>query len=55
MAKRALLIRDRRRRVEQIADAQPIGETAICYAFPVLTTNALDFRRMPGCDVEVLE
>jgi hypothetical protein len=32
-----------------------IGATAIRYGFPVLTTNAADFRRMPGCDVEVLE
>ena len=32
-----------------------IGETTIRYGFSVLTTNAADFRRMPGCDVEVLE
>ena len=32
-----------------------IGATAICHGFPVLTTNAADFRRMPGCTVEVLE
>jgi tRNA(fMet)-specific endonuclease VapC len=32
-----------------------IGATAIRYGFSVLTTNAADFRRMPGCDVEVLE
>jgi len=32
-----------------------IGATAIRYGFPVLTTNAADFRRMPGCAVEVLE
>jgi tRNA(fMet)-specific endonuclease VapC len=32
-----------------------IGATAIRYGFPVLTTNAGDFRRMPGCDVEPLE
>ena len=31
-----------------------IGATAIRHGFPVLTTNASDFRRMPGCDVEVL-
>ena len=32
-----------------------IGATAIRYGFPVLTTNAADFRRMPGCAVEALE
>jgi len=32
-----------------------IGATAIRHGFPVLTTNAADFRRMPGCTVEVLE
>jgi tRNA(fMet)-specific endonuclease VapC len=32
-----------------------IGATAIRYGFPVLTANAADFRRMPGCAVEVLE
>jgi predicted nucleic acid-binding protein len=32
-----------------------IGATAIRHGFPVLTTNATDFRRMPGCSVEVLE
>ena len=32
-----------------------IGATAIRHGFPVLTTNAADFRRMPGCDVEVLQ
>jgi tRNA(fMet)-specific endonuclease VapC len=31
-----------------------IGATAIRYGFPVLTTNAADFGRMPGCQVEVL-
>ena len=31
-----------------------IGATAIRHGFPVLTTNAADFRRMPGCTVEVL-
>ena len=32
-----------------------IGATAIRHGFPVLTTNAADFRRMPGCTVEALE
>jgi predicted nucleic acid-binding protein len=32
-----------------------IGATAIRYGFPVLTTNAADFGRMPGCQVEALE
>ena len=32
-----------------------IGATAIRHGFPVLTTNAADFRRMPGCVVETLE
>ena len=32
-----------------------IGATAIRHGYPVLTTNAADFRRMPGCAVEVLE
>ncbi len=32
-----------------------IGATAIRHGFPVLTTNAADFRRMPGCAVEALE
>jgi tRNA(fMet)-specific endonuclease VapC len=32
-----------------------IGATAIRHGFPVLTTNAADFRRMPGCDVESLD
>jgi tRNA(fMet)-specific endonuclease VapC len=32
-----------------------IGATAIRHGFPVLTTNASDFRRMPGCDVELLQ
>ena len=32
-----------------------IGATAIRHGFAVLTTNAADFRRMPGCDVEALE
>ena len=31
-----------------------IGATAIRHGFPVLTTNAADFRRMPGCVVEAL-
>ena len=32
-----------------------IGATAIRHGYPVLTTNAADFRRMPGCAVEALE
>ena len=32
-----------------------IGATAIHHGFPVLTTNAADFRRMPGCNVEALK
>ena len=32
-----------------------IGATAIRHGFPVLTTNATDFRRMPGCIVEALD
>jgi predicted nucleic acid-binding protein len=32
-----------------------IGATAIRYGFAVLTTNAADFRRMPGCLVEAAE
>jgi predicted nucleic acid-binding protein len=32
-----------------------IGATAIRHGYPVLTTNAADFRRMPGCAVEVLQ
>ena len=32
-----------------------IGAAAIRRGFAVLTTNAADFRRMPGCTVEVLE
>lgn len=31
-----------------------IGATAIRQGFAVLTTNANDFRRMPGCQVEAL-
>ena len=31
------------------------GVTPIRHGFPVLTTNAADFRRMPGGTVEVLE
>lgn len=31
-----------------------IGATAIRHGFPVLTTNAADFNRMPGCRVEAL-
>jgi len=32
-----------------------IGATAIRFGFAVLTTNAADFRRMPGCQVEAAE
>jgi len=32
-----------------------IGATAIRHHFPVLTTNAADFGRMPRRTVEVLE
>jgi predicted nucleic acid-binding protein len=32
-----------------------IGATAIRHGFPVRTTNAAVFRRMPGCVVETLE
>ena len=32
-----------------------IGATAIRHGYAVLTTNAADFRRMPGCIVEALE
>jgi len=32
-----------------------IGATAIRHGFTVLTTNAADFRRIPGCNVEGLE
>ena len=32
-----------------------IGATAIRHGFPVLTSKAADFRRMPGCEVEPLE
>ena len=32
-----------------------IGATAIRYGFAVLTRNAADFRRMPGCLVETAE
>jgi tRNA(fMet)-specific endonuclease VapC len=32
-----------------------IGATAIRHGYPVLTTNATDFRRMPGCAVIALQ
>jgi tRNA(fMet)-specific endonuclease VapC len=51
----AQLLRSLRRGVTLGAFDLIIGATAIRHGFPVLTTNAADFRRMPGCDVEVIQ